>query len=61
VLPHETNRDRKPLLKNCRNQMVWFGKPECPVLSGPTAVRGAVEFRRGAPPLAKRCLDDGEA
>jgi hypothetical protein len=61
VFAQEMNQSRKLLLKTWANQMVWFGKPDCPVLSGLTAVRGAVELRRGAPPPAKRRLDGGEA
>jgi hypothetical protein len=52
-LPHEMNIDRKPLLKT--EEIGWSG------LSGPTTVRGAARLRRGAPPLAKRRLDGGEA
>jgi hypothetical protein len=47
--------------RNCKNWMVWFGKPDCLVLSGPSAVRGVVGLWQGAPPLAKRHLDGGEA
>jgi hypothetical protein len=38
-----------------------LGKPDCPVLSGLAVVRGATGLRRGASPLAKRCLDGEEA
>jgi hypothetical protein len=30
------------------NRIVWFGKPDSPVLSGPTTVRGVVGLRRGS-------------
>jgi hypothetical protein len=61
VFAQEMNQSQKLLLKTWANQMVWFDKPDCPVLSGLTAVRDAIELRRGAPPPAKRRLDGGEA
>jgi hypothetical protein len=39
--------------QNCRNQTVWCDKLAGPVLLRPTAVRGAIVLRRGAPPPAK--------
>jgi hypothetical protein len=47
--------------RNYRNWTVRFGKPNGPVLSRSTTVRGAAGLRRGAPPLTKRRLDGGEA
>jgi hypothetical protein len=41
--------------------MVWFGKPNCQVLSGLMAVRGAARLRWDAPPPTKWRLDGGEA
>jgi hypothetical protein len=52
------NRDWKPLLKTTEtrwssltNQTVRFDKSDCPVLSGPTALRGAARLRLGVPLL----------
>jgi hypothetical protein len=61
VLAHEMNKSRPLLLESWANRMVRFGKPDCPDLLRPTAVRGTAGFRRGAPPLAKRRLDGAEA
>jgi hypothetical protein len=47
--------------RNWRNWTVRFGKPNGPVLSGPTTVKGPTGLRRCAPPSAKWYLDGGEA
>jgi hypothetical protein len=46
-------QEPKAPARNCKNWTVGFGKPNGPVLSGPTAVRGPVGLRRCAPPSAK--------
>jgi hypothetical protein len=57
VFAYEMNKSQKLLLETWVNQIVRFGKPDCPILSGPTAVRGTTGLRRGAPPLVKWHLD----
>jgi hypothetical protein len=47
--------------QNSRNWSVRFQKPDDPILSGPTVVRGATGLRRGAPPPTKWRLNGGEA
>jgi hypothetical protein len=59
---HTWNKQRPEApAQSYRNWTIRLGKLEGPVLSGPTAIRGTTGLRRGAPPLAKRCLDSGEA
>jgi hypothetical protein len=41
--------------------MVWFGKSDYLILSGPMAVRGTTRLQRDGPPSAKQRLDGGEA
>jgi hypothetical protein len=48
LFAHEMNKSRKLLLETWANWMVRFGKPDYPVLSGLTAVRGAAGLRRGS-------------
>jgi hypothetical protein len=43
--------------RSCKNWTIRLGKPEGPVLSGPTAIRGIAGLRRGASPPAKLRLD----
>jgi hypothetical protein len=50
-------QEPEALAWNYRNKTVPFGKLDGPVLSGPTAVRGAAELRWGAPPSVKWHLD----
>jgi hypothetical protein len=48
----QNEQESKALVRNCRNQTIRFGKPDPPILLGPTAVRGTAGLRRGAPPPA---------
>jgi hypothetical protein len=58
-----TQNEQRPEVpaRSYRNQTIRFEKPDSPVLSEPTAVRGTAVLRRGAHPPAKQCLDGGEA
>jgi hypothetical protein len=61
VIVDTWNKQRpKALVQNYRNWTIWFDKPDGPVLSGPTTVRGTDVFQWGAPPTDKWCLDGEE-
>jgi hypothetical protein len=41
----QNEHELKAPAQNNRNRTIWFGKPNYPVLSRPTAVRGTIGLR----------------
>jgi hypothetical protein len=61
LFTYEKNKSRRLLLKIWDNRRVQFDKSDCPILSGPTTVRGTTRLWWGAPHLSKWHLDSGDA
>jgi hypothetical protein len=57
----QNEQELKALAQNYRKWKVQFQKPDTPVLSRSTTVRGVVGLRWGASPPAKWHLNDEEA